>query len=144
MAVFLLRGKKGLCYTPPPCTGTVFDDVPCTGNSFDPWIEALAGLNITGGCAGGANYCPTASVNRQQMAVFLLKALEGSTYVPPACTIETFTDVPCSNPFSSWIYELAQRQITGGCGGNTYCPTNFANRQQMAAFLVKTFALPFL
>ena len=52
------------------------------------------------------------------MAVFLLKALEGSDYLPPACTVATFTDVPCSNPFSSWIYELAQRQITGGCGGN--------------------------
>jgi len=143
MAVFLLRGKNGLCYTPPPCTGTVFDDVPCTGNGFDPWIEALAGLNITGGCAGGANFCPTDPVNRQQMAVFLLKALEGSGYVPPACAAETFTDVPCSNPFSSWIYELAQRQITGGCGGDAYCPATAANRQQMAVFLVKTFALPY-
>ena len=28
MAVFLLKAKLGLCYTPPPCTG-VFDDVPC-------------------------------------------------------------------------------------------------------------------
>ncbi len=144
MAVFLLRGKKGLCYTPPPCTGTVFDDVPCTGNRFDPWIEALAGLNITGGCGGGTTSARRHPVNRQQMAVFLLKALEGSDYVPPACTVATFTDVPCSNPFSSWIYELAQRQITGGCGGNTYCPTTAANRQQMAAFLVKTFAAALL
>jgi len=77
------------------------------------------------------------------MAVFLLKALEGSGYVPPACAAETFTDVPCSNPFSSWIYELAQRQITGGCGGDAYCPATAANRQQMAVFLVKTFALPY-
>ncbi len=36
MAVFLLRGKFGLCYTPPPCTGTVFDDVACAGNGFRP------------------------------------------------------------------------------------------------------------
>ena len=28
MAVFLLRGKLGLCYLPPPCIGTVFNDVP--------------------------------------------------------------------------------------------------------------------
>ncbi len=143
MAVFLLRGKYGLCYTPPPCTGTVFTDVPCTGNGFDPWIEALSALNITGGC-GGTNYCPTNPVNRQQMAVFLLKGLEGSDYVPPPCTNATFTDVPCSNPFSPWIYELALRQITGGCGTNTYCPANIVNRQQMAVFLVKTFSLPYL
>ncbi len=143
MAVFLLRGKFGLCYAPPPCTGSVFADVPCSGGGFDPWIEALAGLSITGGCGGG-NYCPTNPVNRQQMAVFLLKALEGSGYLPPACTVETFTDVPCSNPFSSWIYELALRQITGGCGANTYCPADNVIRQQMAVFLVKTFSLPFL
>jgi hypothetical protein len=142
MAVFLLRGKLGLCYTPPPCTGTVFDDVPCTGSPFDPWVEALAGYNITGGC-GGNNYCPTIPVNRQQMAVFLLKAFEGSDYVPPDCTTATFDDVPCSNPFAPWIYELAARQITGGCGGNDYCPTVAANRQQMAVFLVKTFGLPY-
>ncbi len=145
MAVFLLRGKFGLCYTPPPCTGTVFDDVQCAGNGFAPWVEALAALNITGGCGGpGNNFCPTNPVNRQQMAVFLLKAFEGSSYVPPACANPTFDDVPCSNPFSPWIYELALRQITGGCGGNAYCPTNPANRQQMSAFLVKTFSLPFL
>ena len=41
MAVFLLRAKYGLCYTPPPCTG-VFPDVPCPSN-FAPWIEALCG-----------------------------------------------------------------------------------------------------
>jgi len=141
MAVFLLRGKLGLCYTPPPCTGTVFDDVPCAGNSFAPWVEALAGYNITGGC-GGNNYCPTVAVNRQQMAVFLLKAFEGSDYVPPACTTATFDDVPCSNPFAPWIYELAARGITGGCGGSNYCPADPANRGQMAVFLVKTFGLP--
>ncbi len=38
---------------------------------------------ITGGCGNG-NYCPNNPVTRQQMAVFLLKALHGSTFVPPA------------------------------------------------------------
>jgi IPT/TIG domain/S-layer homology domain len=141
MAVFLLRGKLGLCYTPPPCTGTVFHDVPCQGSPFDPWVEALASLQITGGCGGG-NFCPTSPVNRQQMAVFLLKALLGSTYTPPACTDPTFDDVPCSDSFAPWIYDLAGRGITGGCGGSDYCPGDPALRQQMAVFLVKTFSLP--
>ena len=91
MAVFLLKSKYGVCYVPPPCTG-VFPDVPCPSN-FAPWIEALAAEGITGGCGGG-NYCPTNPVRRDQMAVFLLKAKHGSTYVPPACSGD-FADVPC-------------------------------------------------
>ena len=79
MAVFLLKGKHGLCYTPPPCTGT-FPDVPCP-STFAPWIEALAAEGITGGCGGG-NYCPQSPVRRDQMAVFLLKAEHGSVVRP--------------------------------------------------------------
>lgn len=77
------------------------------------------------------------------MAVFLLKALLGSTYTPPACTVASFPDVPCSNPFAPWIHDLASRGITGGCAGGDYCPSDPVLRQQMAVFLVKTFNLPF-
>jgi len=141
MAVFLLKSKFGSAHVPPPCTGTVFPDVPCTGGPFDPWIEELASLQITGGCGGGL-YCPNNTVTRQQMAVFLLKALEGSTYVPPACT-GVFDDVACPSQFGDWIEELADRQITGGCSVSPplYCPTNPNNRGQMAVFLTKTFGL---
>jgi hypothetical protein len=143
MAVFLLKSKYGAAHIPPPCTGTVFPDVPCTGGPFDPWIEELAALGITGGCGGGL-YCPNNTVTRQQMAVFLLKALEGSAYLPPACA-GIFDDVPCTpgTGFSDWIEELSSRGITGGCSvaPPLYCPTNPNNRGQMAVFLVKTFGL---
>jgi cysteine-rich repeat protein len=143
MAVFLLKAKLGSAHMPPPCTGTVFTDVPCTGGAFDPWIEELAGLGITGGCGGGL-YCPDGTVTRQQMAVFLLKAKEGSAYDPPDCA-GVFADVPCTPGagFSDWIEELYNRQITGGCSVTPldYCPTNPNNRGQMAVFLVKTFGL---
>ncbi len=141
MAVFLLKAKFGSAHIPPPCTGTVFPDVPCAGGAFDPWIEELAALQITGGCGGGL-YCPNNTVTRQQMAVFLLKALEGSTYVPPICT-GVFDDVACPSQFADWIEELADRQITGGCSVSPplYCPTNPNNRGQMAVFLTKTFGL---
>ncbi len=39
------------------------------------------------------------------------------------------------------IYELAFRQISGGCGNGRYCPTDPATRGQMAVFLTKTFNL---
>jgi cysteine-rich repeat protein len=143
MAVFLLKSKLGSGHVPPACTGTVFFDVPCTGGPFDPWIEELASLGITGGCGSG-NYCPNNTVTRQQMAVFLLRAKEGSAYAPPACT-GVFDDVPCTPGvgFPDWIEELYARQVTGGCSTVPldYCPTNPNTRGQMAVFLVKTFGL---
>jgi len=137
MAVFLLKGKHGLCYTPPPCTGA-FTDVPCP-SLFADWIEALAAEGITGGC-GPTAYCPADPVLRQQMAVFLLKAEHGSAYVPPPCA-GVFEDVPCPSSFADWIEQLSGEGITGGCGGGNYCPLSPVTRGQMAVFLTKTFDL---
>ena len=138
MAVFLLKGKHGNCYAPPPCAG-VFADVPCP-SLFADWIEALAAEGITGGC-GGSSYCPLNPVRRDQMAAFLLKAEHGGTYVPPSCT-GSFSDVACPSLFADWIEQLAAEQITGGCGSGDYCPSTNATRGQMAAFVAKTFSLP--
>ena len=135
MAVFILKAKHGLCYTPPPCVGT-FADVPCSSN-FAPWIEAMANEGITGGCGGG-NFCPMNPVRRDQMAVFLLKGEHGSTYVPPPCA-GIFGDVTCPSTFADWIEQLSTEQITGGCGGGNYCPANANTRGQMAVFFTKTF-----
>ena len=139
MAVFLMKARHGLCYTPPPCTTQLFTDVPCSSN-FAPWINELVAEGITGGCGPGT-YCPTDPVKRQQMAVLLLKTSQGLGYTPPACVTATFDDVPCDNPFAPWIYDLVARGITGGCGGGLYCPTSPATRGQMAVFVVKTFGL---
>ena len=137
MAVFLLKGKHGVCYTPPPCTGT-FADVLCP-STFASWIEALASEGITGGCGGG-NFCPQNPVRRDQMAVFLLKAEHGSSYTPPDC-VGTFGDVPCPSQFADWIEQLASENISGGCGNGNYCPSSPNTRGQMAAFITKTFKL---
>jgi hypothetical protein len=75
------------------------------------------------------------------MAVFLLKAKEGSSFAPPDCTTPQFDDVPCSSNFARWVNELVARGVTAGCGGADYCPTNPVQRQQMAVFVVKTFGL---
>jgi subtilisin family serine protease len=139
MAVFLLRSKEGGTYTPPPCTVKPFNDVE-TSNTFCPWIQELAARGITHGCGNG-NYCPGNPVTRDQMAFFLLTALEGSSYTPPACT-ESFSDVSPSSTFCPYIQELAARGITNGCGSGRYCPGNPVSRDQMAKFLVTTFRLP--
>jgi uncharacterized repeat protein (TIGR03803 family) len=125
------------------CSGTAlrtiavdFEDVP----SLDPFyffVCAVARAGITGGCGGG-NFCPLDPVLRSQMAVFLLRAEHGPAYYPPACTVPTFADVPCSDPFSSWIYQLVAEGITGGCTATTFCPSDPVQRGSMAVFLLVT------
>ena len=141
MAVFLLRAKEGEAYTPPACTTPPFADVPCS-SPYARWIAELVLRGITGGCGGG-NYCPGSAVSRDQMAVFLLRTLEGPNYTPPACTTPVFADVPCSSAYARWINELSVRGIAGGCGGGNYCPTSPVTRGAMAVFLSVTFALPY-
>jgi hypothetical protein len=140
MAVFLLKAVEGPGFTPPACGTATFTDVPCS-DLFAPWIYELANRGITAGCAPGL-YCPTAPVTREQMAVFLLKTLEGVGFTPPDCTTPAFGDVPCGSLFAPWVNELALRTITGGCGAGNYCPGNPVTRAQMAIFLVRTFNLP--
>jgi hypothetical protein len=139
MAVFLLRAKEGGGFAPPPCTTAPFPDVPCA-SPFAPWVQELVARGITSGCGGGL-YCPTAPVTREQMAVFLLKTLEGAGFTPPPCTTASFGDVPCASPFAPWVQELVARAITAGCGGGLYCPSDPVTRGQMAVFLTKTFDL---
>ena len=73
MAVFLLKAKYGLGYTPPAVGGsTGFGDVP-TNYWAAAFIRQLAAEGITGGCGGG-NYCPEAPVTRAETAVLLVKS----------------------------------------------------------------------
>ena len=136
MAVFLLRGKHGGSYVPPAPTGLVFGDVNVS-TPFAAWIEQLFAEGITSGCGGG-NYCPTATVTRDAMAVFLLRSEHGAGYLPPA-PVGLFTDVPPGAPYANWIEQLANEGITSGCGPTTYCPTATVTRGQMAVFLSKDF-----
>ena len=44
-----------------------------------------------------------------------------------------------SNPFCSWIEELARRGVVSGCGGENYCPNASVTREQMAELHAKCF-----
>ncbi|HET9208750.1 MAG TPA: S-layer homology domain-containing protein [Thermoanaerobaculia bacterium] len=140
MALLLLRAKEGAGYVPPPCTTATFNDVPCS-DPLAPWVEELVRRGVTAGCGGG-NYCPANAVTRNQMAVFLIKTVEGPSFVPPACTTDPFNDVPCSSPFAPWVKLITDRGITAGCGGGSYCPNNEVNRAQMAVFSSVSFHFP--
>jgi predicted TIM-barrel enzyme len=138
MAVFVLLAKEGAEFAPSACTTPVFADVPA-GSPFCRWIEELARRGVASGCGGG-NYCPSAAVTREQMAVFVLRTLDPALD-PPACTTPIFADVPASSPFCRWIEELARRGVVAGCGGGNYCPAAAVTREQMAVFITGTFGL---
>jgi hypothetical protein len=139
MAVFVLVAKEGRAYAPPACFYSQFFDVPIT-SPFCPWIQELTRRGIVGGCGFG-NYCPTAPVSRQEMAVFSL-ATKDEGVAPPACgATPLFNDVPSSSAFCRWIEELARRGVVSGCGGGAYCPTAPVTREQMGVFLSLTFGL---
>jgi hypothetical protein len=113
--------------------GAFIDD---DGSIHEPDINGLAASGITRGCNPPTNtqYCPTQAVTRQQMASFLVRALD----LPPA-TQAAFTDTSGSVHHAD-INALAQAGITKGCNppANTrYCPTQAVTRQQMASFLVR-------
>jgi len=139
MAVFLLRARYGSSYVPSDCTTPDFGDVPCS-NPFSKWINDLYQRGVTGGC-GPAFFCPDAPVTRAQLAVFLLRTLEGTSYMAPPCVTPTFGDLPCTSGFARWVDELALRGIVVGCGGGNYCPDLAVTRGQMAVFLTATFGL---
>lgn len=116
--------------------GGSFADTPA-GSGVYRFVETLLHRGVTAGCGAG-NYCPFSNVSRQQMAVFLLVAKEGSGYSPPACTTSIFGDMPCSSGFSPWVNELFNRGVTAGCGGGNFCPSTDVTRAQMAVFLLAT------
>jgi uncharacterized repeat protein (TIGR03803 family) len=125
-----------------------FTGAPSDGASPSGGTVEVQGW-LYGAANGGANadgilyrfplprrYCPDTLVRRNQMAVFLLKTMNGPSFVPPACTGD-FGDVPCPSIFADWIEALADAGVTAGCGSGNYCPTLPIRRDQMAAFLLK-------
>jgi hypothetical protein len=139
MAVFLMKGQHGGSYQPPAASGTVFSDVPASAFAA-AWIERAKAEGVATGCGNG-RYCPGSPVSRAQMAVLLLKARLGSSYVPPAATGTVFSDVHRTDFAAAWIEDLSRRGITSGCGGGKYCPGHTVTRAQTAALLVRTFSL---
>jgi hypothetical protein len=137
MAVYVERGIHGSSYTPPVVPLTFVD----TAGPYQYWIEALRADGITGGC-GGANFCPNASITRAQMAIFLLRAKYGSSYIPPAPTGTVWLDVPVTHWAAAWAEQLGIEGISAGCGGGKFCPEEPVTRAEMAVLVQRTFSLP--
>ncbi|MGE5235854.1 MAG: S8 family serine peptidase [Acidobacteriota bacterium] len=126
--------------------GHSFSDVPPAAFAYR-FIETIFHHGITAGC-GGDLFCPTGTVNRWQMAVFLATAQVGSN-VPVSGTVpnkgdyncvaggtSVFADVAPEDPGCRFIHYIAAEGVTAGCGdGLHYCPAEDLTRWQMGVFL---------
>ena len=142
MAGYIERAVHG-ALAPPPVYLAEFNDV-LLGSFNADYIQGLVDDAITAGCGGG-NYCPDVPVTRAQMAVFVWKGQHGAE-APPACTPPgSFADVPCPGGFAvDYVEGIAAEGVTAGCGSGNYCPNASITNAQMAVFLVKAFAIPYL
>ncbi|MBL8230095.1 MAG: S-layer homology domain-containing protein [Bryobacterales bacterium] len=120
----------------------LFLDVPSTHPQFR-WIQKLAELGITNGCAA-QRFCPGETMTRGQMAAFLVRAKTGipAGVVPSGSAINPFVDVAETNLFAAHIRQLRVLGITTGCYDNAFCPDDAVTRGQLAAFLVRAFFTP--
>ncbi len=137
MAVFLVRALDGPDADPPIPAEDPFPDVPVS-HWASGWIARLVELGITSGYEDGT-YEPEGRVNRSEMAVFLVRGVDGPAAVPPIPAEDPFPDVPVSHWASGWIDRLVELGITAGYADGTYRPDRLVNRAEMATFLDRAF-----
>ncbi len=118
---------------------TSFLDVPA-----DFWaareIEAARAADLVRGYAD-FTYHPVQAVTRDQMAVYLARAVAGGDEaVPPGPATPHFTDVPAD----FWAYDcieyVASVGIASGYDDDLYHPEMAVDRGQMAAFIARAMA----
>jgi hypothetical protein len=104
---------------------------------FEPDIITIYDAGITKGC-GPNRYCPTATVTRGEMALFLSRLWSLSTFVPPVGTDAGFADVSELSPdMQRAINQIAELGITDGVAPDRYGPEQPVTRWQMALFLTR-------
>lgn len=114
-----------------PGSKTRFSDVPLS-HPYYSYIEKIAQRGVTSGCGGG-KYCPDDKVPRDQMSVFIERAI--GMFNPPTPASQAFVDVPTNFWAYKFIGDFASRGITAGCTPTTYCPGDLVTRDQMAVFM---------
>jgi hypothetical protein len=133
IAAFIIRTLYGEEFN--FTTSPYFSDVSSNHWAFK-YIQKLYEEGITTGCNGN-NYCPTAIMTRAQMAVLIIRALYGDSFIYE--NIPYFIDVPDSHWAFRYIQKMFEDAITTGCTENNYCPVSTVTRAQMAAFLARAF-----
>jgi S-layer homology domain len=106
-------------------------------SNFAEEIAWLADADITRGCAP-QQFCPKSPVTREQMAVFLNRALDLPTAAEPA----PFTDLAARPEYVRVaVANVYAAGITSGCTATTFCPQAAVTRGQMSKFIILGYEL---
>jgi hypothetical protein len=106
------------------------------GGGRDDGGTASTDGGLDAGAVISSTFCPTADVRREQMALFVVRYMHGTSFVPPPAT-GIFGDVPTSSPYAPYVEQFARDGITTGCAPSMFCPTTSVTRGQGAVFLVR-------
>lgn len=118
-----------------------FDDVPSDWWAFED-IGACVAAGIVGGYGDGL-YHPDWPLCRDQMAVFIARAVAGGDSNVPGFTGEpTFADVGTGHWVLRYVEYAVSCNIVGGYGDDLYHPEYSVDRGQMAVFVARSMADP--
>ncbi|SVD93820.1 uncharacterized protein METZ01_LOCUS446674, partial [marine metagenome] len=106
-----------------------FEDVPIDA-PYGPAVDWLAEAEITLGCSA-TGFCPSGTVTRAEMAVFLWR-LMGSPVGSPSAG---FHDVGAGSFAKEAIDWLLDSGTTVGCTEVAFCPEDSTTRAEMFTFL---------
>ena len=112
----------------------LFQDVPSAAY-FYAAVNLFARQRITSGC-GNNDFCPNDNVTRAEMAIFMVRSIEGGDNFSSSAT-PYFTDVQPGDFGFKWIQKMKELGITAGCSVTTYCPNDSVTRAQMAIFIIR-------
>lgn len=105
-----------------------FDDV--RGSEHETAIASVVRAGIARGVSA-SRFEPNEPVTRAQMATFLVNAMGLQPRDPQ------FSDVSADSTHGRNIGALAHAEVTGGCGGDRFCPSDPVQRGQMASFVYR-------
>ena len=118
-----------------------FADVP---QGF--WAFEDVGVCVAAGIVGGygdGTYQPDWSVTRDQMAIYVARALAGGDgNVPPGPPTPSFLDVPATDICYKYIEYAHGSEVVSGYPDGLYHPEYEVDRGQMAVFIARAMADP--
>ena len=140
MASFIVRTLEAAGYSVPAAGDQGFTDTD--GTEHEANIDRLAAIGVTRGRAA-STYAPDQPVRRDQMASFIVRAVEWALGEGGGIGIgreptPAFADVPPSSVHSVNVNVGAQvLGLIAGKDADTYAPRETVKREQMASFLVR-------